>query len=368
MRKKIVPILCLLLTALLLALLVWQAPVLRKRFPINREGSIVKQGWQGVLRVWVCQDWSSGTMAWLSKQASAFEKSHKGVHVSLRRVTADVWKNPDVVLPDLLIFSPGMIEEPEGFLYPLAGATNFYEEALRAGRWRGEQYAIPVSLGGYIVLVNEALWPEGTALSSPSGLKNQPRYALHCAQNGGLAAMGGWGEGIDAVRKFKLPQQFGQTTSDQAYSAFVSGSVAALICPVDTARKFAAREAAGKGFKFRVETQLSGFTDLILMAGRVRSTPDTARDSLADQLLWALTEPEAQKTITNYGMLPASTSVSHVGAETPTLQALYNRYQQELLIPNVFEWRKVRSVFWERARYAITQDVMSLVSAVEAVR
>ncbi|HML47066.1 MAG TPA: hypothetical protein PKE04_10010, partial [Clostridia bacterium] len=248
MGKKVRVILCI----GIVGLLVWQLPAVFKTFPIDRTGT-QNPSWQGVIRVWICGDWSSSGMSWLSKQASLFEKSHSGVKIRLRRAQAGAWAEPGTVLPDLIVFSPGTIDAPETLLAPIAGAEGFLEEPLRAGRWQDLQYALPLALGGYAVVIHDKLWPADTALQTPAPEKKQVRYALHCAQGGGLVALAQWAEGVAAARTLATHPDLGQATPDQAYQDFASGRVAAFVCTLDQVRRFAALEAAGKGFAFRAQ-------------------------------------------------------------------------------------------------------------------
>ncbi|MDR1569222.1 MAG: extracellular solute-binding protein [Oscillospiraceae bacterium] len=364
MLKKLTALGCVALTVFLL----WRMPSLISGYPVNRDGLIRRKSWEGVLRVWICQDWSSTLPAWLSRQITAFEKEHKGVHVRVQKVAPGAWENEASVPPDILLFSPGMLSAPQDILIPFAPSEEFLPETLRSGRWMGEQYALPVALGGYAVLFNEGLFPPGVALIDPQPIKKQQRYALNVARGGALAALIGWDEGVRAARTLRMPEEFGTSTSDQAYAAFVAGNVGALVCSIDHARKFAAREAAGKGFAYRIETPLSGFCDQIAMIGRIRRDTNDGRSDMANEFVWFVTGKAAQDTLANFGLLPVRTDAAEPSAVTPALAALYNRYKTQLITPNAYGWSAVKDTFFDQSLYALMSDVGAIHDTIEQIR
>ncbi|MDR0397376.1 MAG: hypothetical protein LBH66_08755 [Oscillospiraceae bacterium] len=364
MRKRVIALICMLLTGLL----IWKTPEALSRYPVSRDGTIRQRGWQGVLRVWVCQDWSSGAMGWITKQAAAFEKSHKGVRVSVRRVNKDAWLAEGAVPPDVIIFSPGMIDEPRGLLAEFGKPEGFIREAARSGEWAGGQYALPLALGGYVVLANNAMWPEGAPLSEPVPVKKQTRYAIHSPGGGALAALSGWEAGLIAARSLSKPEGFGTVAPDAAYSVFAGGNVSALVCSLDQARRFGALVSAGRGFDYRVETPLSGFCDQLLLIGKVDIDDDRKRGAMAVEFIHAATGLDAQDTLLNAGLIPARADAAKAGGSTPALQALQQRYLTELAAPNAFGWSAMKPEFFERALYAVLNDASGFRDAIEQVR
>ncbi|MDR1600304.1 MAG: hypothetical protein LBS11_10630 [Oscillospiraceae bacterium] len=364
MRKRLAALVCMLLTGLL----IWRMPEALSQYPVNRDGTIRQRGWQGVLRVWVCQDWSSSAMGWITKQAAAFEKSHKGVRVSVRRVPKGAWLAEDAVLPDVIIFSPGMVDEPRGLLARFGQPEGFIREAARSGEWAGEQYALPLALGGYVALANNALWPEGSPLAEPAPAGKRTRYAIHAPGGGALAALTGWEAGLIAARSLERPEGFGEASPDAAYSAFVGGNVAALVCSLDQARRFGALVSAGRGFDYRIETPMSGFCDQVLLIGKAEGGDDRKRGDMAVAFIHAVTGKDAQDTLLDAGLIPALAGADKAGSATPALQALQERYQEGLAAPNAFGWSAVKSDFFGRALYAALNDASGFRDAIEQVR
>lgn len=374
------------LTALIVLCVLFVLP----SHPVDREGSMRSKRWEGTLRVWVCQDVSSTLPSWLSSQIKTFEKANPGVHVRVRSVPRGTWLDSEAVYPDVIIFSEGMIDAPQDFLSPFAKTDGFIAEAMRAGKWMGEQYALPLSLGGYAVLINESIWPSGEPLKDPmpvAGLfeesvpaangdvnedsvtvakKKQIRYALFIPRSGALTASLGWSDATTAARTLNLPEGFGTATPDAAYSAFVGGNVGSIVATVDQTRKFAAREASGKGFAYRVETPLDPFCDLITFVGRVHSG-DSARDKVADLFVAGLVGSEAQAMLPSYGMIPSIVGANPSEA-TPILKTLYERYQSNLVAPNAFGWSQVKSSFLDQSLYALMNDTKVMRDTIESVR
>ena len=348
MRRKLITILCLVITGLL----IWLIPALIEGYPIRRDGAIRQKDWQGTLRVWVCQDWSSGFSAWLMEQAAAFEKQHSGTHVRIQRVQPGAWETPGAVLPDVLLFAPGSLGNPQDYLRPFEGTSDFIEEAARSGRWMARQYALPVALGGYVALVNEALYPASGTLSDPGVLKKTQRYAIGAPYSGGVAALLGWERGISAARSLPLPDGFGASTADAMYAKFTQGSIAALICPIDYARKFAALESVGRGFAYRVETPLLPFTDMIIHIGRFKNNAPRGADEKANQLTLYLLSHQAQSKLQNYGLIPARLDTVPTSS-APVICELHSQYINRLVIPNTFGWGEARERFLNEALHAL---------------
>jgi hypothetical protein len=347
--------------------------MLANGYPVEREGLIRSKGWEGTLRVWVCQGWSGGFNGWLNSTIAAFEKAHKGVRVRVQQVQPGAWNVPNVVLPDIILFAPGSMDNPQDILKPFGKTNEFIEEAMRSGRWMGEQYALPVALGGYIVLANESLYPEGRALADPGTYKKAKRYAL-AASGAGLVPLLAWDEGTAAARAWTMPDGFGLGTTDQMYAKFTQGNVAALVTTLDYARKFAAREAAGKGFVYRAETpfimeesETPQFCDMIIHVGRTKNSADSGRSAAADQLTFALYSQESQSKLASYGLVPSTPSVA-IPQNYPLIGKIYQAYQTGLAVPNSFGWGENREAFVNEALYAVKNGGGAIYDTIERVR
>lgn len=148
--RRILSFIC----ALILLALIPAAFLLRQTLPVDTGPYIAEKyaGWSGVLQAWICCDWDAGGswISWLNSCAARFEKGHDGVYIEFTPVSREMLcalGESGLRLPELILFSPGMLTDP-GLL----------EEIPFPGRLRGElrldSRAIPVAMGGTIWAVN----------------------------------------------------------------------------------------------------------------------------------------------------------------------------------------------------------------------
>ena len=80
------------------------------------------EAFSGVLRLWISEKNSaspSGLSAWLSRESAQFEKKHDGVYVQITPVsekTLASFSYAAELPPDMIVFSPGMLESNEGLV------------------------------------------------------------------------------------------------------------------------------------------------------------------------------------------------------------------------------------------------------------
>lgn len=241
--------------------------------PVQDPGSAASPPF--VLRVWLSDNWSGSSMQWLSKQAAAFEKANKNVRVLLRRVKMEDLALEGVVMPDVLLFSKGDVEDPEALFWPAREGLPVRGLLGASGMWKGRMYAVPVAYGGYVRLTN--------------------------AQNAE--------EDIELIYE-----------TEAEYQAFVGKKAASLIATVREARRLSALEAAGKGFPFSAEPY-GETTDKLLMAGVLQNDAD--RTEKSDAFIASLLGVNAQSALPEYGLLPASPNADAPDeAKQPLLYAL----------------------------------------------
>ena len=121
-----------------------------------------------LLRVWDVSG-PTGSSAWLRKQCAAFEKQHPQVSVYIRHVPASECLAEEAVLPDLIAFSGGTFTAPEQLFSPLTGIANVRENYLQSGRWKNEQYVLPLAAEGWVLAVQRSLAGE-QATPAPTSL------------------------------------------------------------------------------------------------------------------------------------------------------------------------------------------------------
>ncbi|MDR0929434.1 MAG: hypothetical protein LBM74_06950 [Oscillospiraceae bacterium] len=232
-----------------------------------------------MVRVWLLEDWSGSAMQWVSRQATAFEKAHRGVRIILKRAQPGDWALEGAVLPDVLLFSGGVLTDPEGLLAPLSPTAPVRDFLQGVGDRGGIPYAVPLAYGGRARLVNEQK-PDAPALTMRSAAD---------------------------------------------YQAFVAGEAGSLVATVREVRRFAALVAAGKGFPFHADAYGES-TDLLLMAGMITGAESGAE--YAREWIDFLLSDAAQGALAELGMLPASAAIPapDIGQQ-PLLHALFFQIQ-----------------------------------------
>ena len=100
--------------ALIVAIaLIFAAVQISRHLPADTRTLVEKKysGWSGVLRGWICSEWScAGSFtSWLNSAAAEFEKNHEGVFLEFTSVSAQAMLATDVRPPDMLIFSHNLI-------------------------------------------------------------------------------------------------------------------------------------------------------------------------------------------------------------------------------------------------------------------
>lgn len=110
--------------------------------------------------VWVVRD-ATASLPAIKRLCAAFEKANAGVRVFLRQADASELTAKDAALPDVVLFSPCELREPEQYLLPLIG-LHCREDALTAGRSQMLQYAVPLWVAPGVLSV-PAAWCESAA-------------------------------------------------------------------------------------------------------------------------------------------------------------------------------------------------------------
>ena len=88
-----------------------------------------------LLRVWMLHS-PGGAARWVETQLSAYERQHPGVLIYLRQVSADELTAEETLLPDVVLYRPGDIPDPDGLFLPISGDAPIF-----AGLLSGEALA-----------------------------------------------------------------------------------------------------------------------------------------------------------------------------------------------------------------------------------
>ena len=254
-----------------------------------------------LVRVWVCSPIGGGE-SWLRECLKAWEKQNPGVMTFLRTVTPDEITRQDAVLPDVLLYTPGTVDAPQELFTPVSGITGLREPLLRAGRWQGQQYGLPLCYAGYALAIDSAAEPYPAATPAPTTLLGRPAATAQAAasptpgipENVAPLAPGGCGLftlGILAEQHAPLSSTLNQ---QEVYQQFRARKAPAALL---TTGQITALQGA---FPFRVITPSEIITDQVFMA----SLFPGADESAAGLLAW-LVSPECQRKLSAQGLYTA---------------------------------------------------------------
>ena len=266
-----------------------------------------------LLRVWITSSVGGG-QAWLREQLKAWEKRHPGVMTYLRTVSPEAISEADAVLPDLVLYMPGDFPAPEELFSPLSGDLNARESLLRAGKWRGQQYGLPLCYGAWVLAIDSAIEPGNAVTPAPTTLLGKPqptaatqstpdpRFPLEAASRADIALQAPAGCGLFALTTLleerpPLPETFATLTAAEVYSGFLARKYASALLTTGQLTALSALTGAGNGFPYRVLVPPEVITDQVWFG----SVVEGASGEAASLLAW-LTGTEAQQALTRQGL------------------------------------------------------------------
>ena len=268
---------------------------------------------RSLLRVWVTSSVGGGT-AWLREQLKAWEKQHPGVMTYLRTVSPEEAVEEGAVLPDVILYMPGDFTAPQDIFAPLSGAMPAREALLRAGRWQGEQYGLPLCWGAWVLAVDGALEPEMASTPAPTTLLGRPAvtaspqatptpgFPVEAANQAEVPLQAPQGASLFALsqlmqHKPRIPENFALLPSAEVYSGFRARRYASAMLTTGQITAFSSLTSAGKGFPFRVMVPEEVITDQLWLGSAVQGAAEEAASLLA-----FLTGQEAQKALSAQGL------------------------------------------------------------------
>lgn len=266
-----------------------------------------------LLRVWVTSSIGGG-QAWLKEQLKLWEKRNPGVMTYLRTVSPEEIAAEGAVLPDVILYMPGDFTAPEEIFSPLSGELNAVEELLRAGRWRNQQYGLPLCCGAWVLAIDSAIEPGSAATPAPTTLlgrpmatdpaqaSEEPGYPLDAAARAEVALQAPAGCGLFSLMTLleerpPLPENFAAMSAAEVYSGFLARKYASALLTTGQLTALTSLTASGNGFPFRVLAPEEIITDQVWFG----SVVEGASDEAASLLAW-LTGPDAQRALTKQGL------------------------------------------------------------------
>ena len=233
-----------------------------------------------LLRVWMLHS-PGGAARWVETQLSAYERQHPGVLIYLRQVSADELTAEETLLPDVVLYRPGDIPDPDGLFLPISGDAPIFAGLLSGGR----QVAYPLCWGAWVLAVDSAYDPQTAATPAPTTLLGRPSSTLSPEQTPALfplekanaancPLLSPGGCALYALREIFVNQayprwtdDFAQLPSDTVYQRFRERKCASAMLTTGQVVAFSGLTSAGKGFPFRVMVGQTVTTDLRGCAG-----------------------------------------------------------------------------------------------------
>lgn len=262
-----------------------------------------------LLRVWMISSPGGGD-GWVREQLAAFEAANPGLMTYLRQATPAMCMEQDVVLPDVILFMPGDFVAPEELFVPLSGVMNAQEAALRSGRWQGQQYALPLCYGGYLLAVDASYTPDAAQTPAPTTLLGRPAATpeddaatppvypaeavaaaedpLQAPSGAGLFAL----TTLLADARPHVAEDFGTLSAGTVYSRFVAKKCASALLTTGQYAALCELISAGRAFPVKTFVPDTVVTDQVLLGGVVRGG-----SAEGAALLGFLTSSEAQKAL-----------------------------------------------------------------------
>ena len=266
-----------------------------------------------LLRVWVTSSVGGG-QAWLKEQLKVWEKRNPGVMTYLRTVSPEEVYAENAVLPDVILYMPGDFTAPEEIFSPLSGELHAVEPLLRAGRWRNQQYGLPLCYGAWVLAIDSAIEPGNAATPAPTTLlgrpaatdpaqaTEEPGFPLEAASRADIPLQAPAGCGLFTLsglltERPALPDDFATLTASEVYSGFLSRKYASALLTTGQLTALTSLTASGSGFPFRALVPREIITDQVWFA----SVVEGASEAAASLLSW-LTSAESQRALTKQGL------------------------------------------------------------------
>ena len=266
-----------------------------------------------LVRVWMVSSVGGGE-SWLRACLKDWEAAHPGVMTYLRTVSAEELAREDAVLPDILLYTPGNLTTPEALFTPLSGAEGIREPLLRCGRWRGQQYGLPLCYGGYVLAIDGALEPLHAATPAPTTLLGRPAvtaspdatatpgFPLAAAQQTDTPLVCPRGAAGFTLACLLTPEERPALSEPvpapaEAYRRFLARQASSAMLTTGQVTALEGVAASGKGFAYRVLTPSEVITDQVWLGSLFPGAGAEAASLLAH-----LISPAAQKRLASQGL------------------------------------------------------------------
>ena len=215
------------------------------------------------------------------------------------------------MLPDVVLYRPGDITDPDGLFLPISGDAPIFAGLLSGGR----QVAYPLCWGAWVLAVDSAYDPQTAATPAPTTLLGRPSSTLSPEQTPALfplekadaancPLLSPGGCALYALREIFANQayprwtdDFAQLPSDTVYQRFRERKCASAMLTTGQVVAFSGLTSAGKGFPFRLMVGQTVTTEQVLLSSICAGAQDGAAD-----LLSFLVSRGAQEQLVHQGL------------------------------------------------------------------
>lgn len=311
--KRLLHLICLLIVAALIP----AALLISRGLPADTRPYVEQKyaGWNGVLRAWVCVDWrcAGSFTRWLNACAASFEKNHDGVYIEFTPVSSDTLRrmgDGGIRLPELVLFSPGTLDDPSRLKHIDA------PDALRDELRGIDGNAWPVAMGGYIWVYNQELADGApTADSTFAVLPDDAARSFSAAAVALLSDVPDADSSEDALPDAGLDlglptsalaeeTEMGEMIANDAMDRFIRGELPAVVVSQAELAHLIQLRDSGRGPDWVCTAAgTAAYTDQLMLLGVVAQTGDAAaeREALAESFAAGLFEYEAQAKLADIG-------------------------------------------------------------------
>lgn len=299
------------------------------RLPMDRQPLIEKKygGWSGVLRLWINQGWQVGgnLAAWLNPCIESFEKAHPGVYIQPEYVEASAMAaigEDNMQPPDLALYPAGRMADPVNSARPvlLGGYLWAFNRNIIdriPDTWRNVDMPI-----GCPPDDDDHCWSVAL-LALCSGRFENGESRAESAVPGGLDL--GLGEIVQPTTApttapiadgpcCQLPEGF--AFSENAYTDFVNGDLAAIPVTQREVRRLQALSEQGKGVDWQLGASGAAFTDQVMVIRAINDQADE-RSELCRAFIDHLCSDACQCTLSRIGAFSATGVPSGYSAADP---------------------------------------------------
>ena len=143
-------------------LILFSAIHILKVFPLPKNDVLKEKSseFSGVLRLWISEENSPASKslyAWLNQESAQFEKKHDGVYVQITPVSKETLSSFSYAAelpPDMIIFSPGMLESTDSLV--AIEPVSFLREEFQN---YASGFCVPVAMGVSLWAVRKGIDP-----------------------------------------------------------------------------------------------------------------------------------------------------------------------------------------------------------------